>query len=47
MLGTIGAFRVVAESGLHELRDDVSNARRSVGHPEDEDLIRTSPLSAD
>jgi DNA-binding MarR family transcriptional regulator len=46
MLGTIGAFRVVAESGLHELRDDVS-ARRSVRHLEDEGLIRRSPLSAD
>ncbi|MCA1559701.1 MAG: hypothetical protein LC804_05330 [Acidobacteria bacterium] len=47
MLGTIGAFRVVAESDLHDVRDDVSNARRSVRHLEDEGLIRRSPLSSD
>ena len=47
MLGTLGAFRVVAESDLYELRDDTNNPRRSVRHLENEDLIRTSPLSSD
>jgi DNA-binding MarR family transcriptional regulator len=47
MLGTIGAFRVVAESDLHDVRDDVSSARRGVRHLEDEGLIRRSPLSSD
>jgi hypothetical protein len=41
MLGTIGAFRVVSESDLHDLRDESSNPRRSVRHLEDEGLIRT------
>src|SRR4051812_14801292 len=47
MLGTIGAFRVVAESDLHDVRDDVNSARRGVRHLEDEGLIRRSPLSSD
>ena len=47
MLGTIGAFRVVSESDLHDLRDDSNNPRRSVRHLEGEGLIRTSPLSSD
>ena len=47
MLGTIGAFRVVSESDLHDLRDESSNPRRSVRHLEDEGLIRRSPLSSD
>ena len=47
MLGTIGAFRVVSESDLHDLRDESSNARRSLRHLEDEGLIRRSPLSSD
>ena len=47
MLGTIGAFRVVSERDLHELRDDSGNPRRSVRHLEDEELIRSSPLSSD
>jgi hypothetical protein len=46
MLATIGAFRVVSESDLHDLRDDSGNPRRSVRHLENEDLIRTSPLSS-
>lgn len=46
MLATIGAFRVVAESDLHELRDG-SSGRRSVRHLKSEGLIRTSPLSSD
>ena len=47
MLGTIGAFRVVSESDLHDLRDEASNPRGSVRHLEDEGLIRRSPLSSD
>jgi DNA-binding PadR family transcriptional regulator len=47
MLATVGAFRVVSESGLHELRDDAGNPRRSLRHLEDEGLIRRSPLSSD
>lgn len=47
MLGTIGAFRVVAESDLHDLRDDSNSPRRSVRHLEDEGLIRRGPLSSD
>jgi hypothetical protein len=30
MLGTVGAFRVVAESDLHDPRDESSNPRRSL-----------------
>lgn len=45
MLATIGAFRVVAESDLHDLRDGSSGP--SVRHLESEGLIRTSPLSSD
>ena len=41
MLATIGAFRVVSESDLHDLRDDSSNPRRSARHLENEGLIRT------
>jgi hypothetical protein len=47
LLGTIGAFRVVAESDLHDLRDDSINPRRSLRHLEDEGLIRKSPLCSD
>ena len=47
MLGTIGAFRVVSESDLHDLRDESSNPCRSVRHLEDEGLIRRSALSSD
>jgi hypothetical protein len=47
MLGTIGAFRVVSEHDLLEVRDDNSNPGRSARHLEDEGLIRTSPLSPD
>ncbi len=47
MLGTIGAFRVVSESDLHDLREDSNDARRSVRHLEEEGLIRTSPLSSE
>jgi len=47
MLGTIGAFRAVSESDLHDLREDSNNPRRSVRHLENEGLIRTSPLSFD
>jgi len=47
ILGTIGAFRVVSENDLHDLRDDTSNPRRSLRYLEDEGLIRRSPLSSD
>jgi DNA-binding MarR family transcriptional regulator len=47
MLGTIGAFRVVSERDLHDLRDDSDCPRRSARHLEREGLIRTSPLSSD
>jgi hypothetical protein len=46
-LATIGAFRVVAESDLHDLRDDSQGSRRSLKHLENEGLIRTSPLSSE
>jgi len=42
-LATVGAFRVVAETDLHDL-SDVS--RRSLKHLENEGLIRTSSLSS-
>jgi hypothetical protein len=44
MLATIGAFRIVAESDLHDRRDDTREAQR---HLEREGLLRTSPLSSD
>lgn len=47
MLGTIGAFRVVSESDLHDLRDDSNDARRSIRRLEKEGLVRTSPLSSE
>ena len=46
MLGTIGAFRVVSESDLHDLRNDSSNPPLSLRHLEDEGLIRR-PASAE
>ena len=47
MLGTVGAFRVVSESDLHDTRDESSSPRRSLRHLEHEGLIRRSPLSSD
>ena len=47
MLGTVGAFRVMSESDLNDLRDDSGNPGRSVRHLENEGLIKTSPLSSD
>jgi hypothetical protein len=47
MLGTIGAFRVVSESDLHDLRHESSNPRHSVRHLENEGLICGCPLSSD
>jgi hypothetical protein len=44
MLVTIGAFRVVSESDLHDGRDDTRRAQR---HLEQQGLLRTSPLSSD
>jgi hypothetical protein len=46
-LATVGAFRVVAETDLHDLRDDTKSSRRGLKHLVDEGLIRTSPLSSD
>ena len=46
-LATIGAFRVVAESDLHDIRNDSQSSRRSLKHLENEGLIRTSPLSSE
>ena len=47
ILETIGAFRVVSDSDLRDVRDDSSNSRGSLRHLEDEGLIRRSPLSSD
>jgi hypothetical protein len=47
MLATIGAFRVVAESDLHDLREDAQSSRRRLKHLEKEGLIRPTPLSAE
>lgn len=44
MLATVGAFRVVAESDLHDGRDDTRKAQR---HLAQEGLLRSSPLSSD
>jgi hypothetical protein len=44
VLATVGAFRIVAESDLHDGRDDTRKAQR---HLEQEGLLRTSPLSFD
>ena len=46
-LATVGAFRVVAESDLHDLREDTQSSRRSLKHLESEGLIRRTPLSSD
>jgi DNA-binding MarR family transcriptional regulator len=46
-LATIGAFRVVAESDLHDVREDTQSSRHDLKHLEKEGLIRTSPLSVD
>ncbi|MPZ21062.1 MAG: hypothetical protein GEV06_24655 [Luteitalea sp.] len=46
-LATLGAFRVIAESDLHDIRDDSQKSRRSLKHLEKEGLTRTSPLSSD
>lgn len=47
MLGTIGAFRVVAESDIHDVRDESAIPRRSLRHLENEGLIHRGPLSSD
>ena len=47
MLATIGAFRVVSEADLHDMRGGSDSPRRSTRHLEREGLIRTSPLSSD
>ena len=46
-LATIGAFRVVAESDLHDLREDAQSSRHNLKHLEKEGLIRPTPLSAE
>jgi DNA-binding PadR family transcriptional regulator len=45
-LATIGAFRVVAESDLHSVRDDSQGSGRSLKRLETEGLIRTTPLNS-
>jgi hypothetical protein len=45
-LATIGAFRVLAESDLHNIREDAPSSRHSLKHLEDEGLIRTFPLNS-
>jgi hypothetical protein len=47
ILATVGAFRVVADSDLHDGRDESRDARKEMRHLEREGLIRTSALSAD
>jgi hypothetical protein len=47
MLATVGVFRVVAESDLHDGRDQSPDTRRGMRHLEQEGLLRTSPLSSD
>lgn len=47
MLATIGTFRVVSESDLHDLRDESSNPCRSGRHLENAGLIHCAPLSSD
>ena len=42
MLATVGAFRVVSETDLHDLRDDSDSSRRSLRISSDEGLIRRS-----
>ena len=44
ILATVGAFRVVSESDLHDGRDNTQTALR---HLEREGLVRTTPLSSD
>ena len=44
MLATVGAFRVISESDLHDGREDTRKDQR---HLEREGLIRNSPLSSD
>jgi hypothetical protein len=44
MLATVGAFRVVSASDLHDGRADTRTAQR---HLEQEGLLHTSPLSSD
>ncbi len=46
-LATIGAFRVIAESDLLDIRDDAEGSRRGLDRLEGEGLIRTSPLSSE
>ena len=46
MLGTIGAFRVVSESDLHDCAT-IESSREALRHLEREGLIRTWPLSSD
>jgi len=47
MLATVGAFRVVSESDLHDARDGAQDSHRSLGHLEREGLVQTSRLCAD
>ena len=46
-LATIGAFRVVAKTDLHDLRNDSRGSRKSLKHLKNEGMIRTSPLNSE
>jgi hypothetical protein len=47
MLATVGAFRVVSESDLHDGRDESRDAQKALRHLERQGLMGTSPLSSD
>lgn len=46
-LATVGAFRVVAESDLHDLRNDTQSSQRTLKRLENDGLVRTSPISSE
>ena len=46
-LATIGAFRVVAQGDLHDLRDDAQSSQRTLKRLENDRLVRTSPISSE
>jgi integrase len=46
-LGAVGAFRIVSETDLYDVRNESQEARRALRYLEREGLIRTSALSSD
>jgi DNA-binding PadR family transcriptional regulator len=46
-LATVGAFRVIAERDLHDIRENAHESRQSLKHLESEGLIKSSPLSSE